>query len=157
VIVFPNDETQWNALAAFMQQRAGVDPSQGTKYLGWVDMEEKKLAVGVAFNGFMGNLCQIHVAMAENYSYTPKEMLREVFQFAFDGMKRELLIGVVSSLNKKAMKFDKHLGFVEHSRFKKALYNKTADLIILTMTPEQCKYYEPHKIDDVELVTEEAA
>ena len=144
MIAFPTDEKQWQAMAAFMKHHSGVDPSTGTKYMGWIDTENTKLSICVAFNGFMGNLCQIHIAMADGYSYSPREMLKEVFQFAFDGLKRELLVGVVSELNKRALRFDKHLGFEEHSRFKKALFDGTADLIILTMTPEQCRYYSPH-------------
>lgn len=142
MIIFPQNESQWKSIAAFMQSRSGVDPSAGAKYMAWV--EGKEIKVGVAFNEFMGNLCQIHVAMAKEYAYTPKEMLRETFQFAFDGLKRKKLVGVVSSLNEKALRFDTHLGFTEHTRFEDALAEGD-DIIILTMTPEQCRYYKPHE------------
>lgn len=145
MIVFPENEQQWKAVALFMQHYAGVEPAPENKYVGWA--EENKIKMAVCLNHFMGHMCEIHVAMAKGYTHTPKAMLREVFQLAFDGMKRRALVGVVEEGNEKALRYDKHLGFVEKTRFEGMAANG-GDIVILTMTPEQCRYYEPHKEEE---------
>lgn len=160
MIMFPETEQQWKAMASFVQHYTNVIPAAENKYLGWVEEEngETHIKMCVCFNNFMGHTCEIHVAMTNGYKFTPKAMLRETFQLAFDGFKRKMLIGIVKSENTEAMRFDQHLGFEEKFRFE-GMSKDNGDIVILTMTPEQCKYYKPHEPNDmkVEPYKEEAA
>jgi len=45
---------------------------------------------------------------------------------------------LVDSTNEKALRFDKKLGFVEEARISNAA--RAGDLVILTMTKEQCRW-----------------
>ena len=135
-------KAQRQMIANFMRNLSGVDPSEQTIYLGWLKENESgsaELAIGVAFNGFMGNCCQIHVAMAPGYSFSPREMLQASFRYAFEQLKRERLIGIVNSNNEKAMAFDSHLGFEEIARIPGA-HDEGGDVVVLSMTKDQCKY-----------------
>ena len=147
-----HQKNQRQMIANFMRNLAGVDPSDSTIYLGWfVESKTEKgssdLAVAVALNGFMGNVCQIHVAMAPNYNYSPKEMLQAAFRYAFETLGRERLIGIVNSNNEKAMVYDKHLGFEELTRIEGA-HDEGGDIVIFSMTKEQCKYLKEKTDDD---------
>jgi RimJ/RimL family protein N-acetyltransferase len=157
VIIFPQDEKQWVGLANFIQHHANVVPAAENKYLGWIDTQDPdkpKLAVVVCFNHFMGHTCEIHVAMAEGYKFTPKAMLREVFQMAFDGMQRKMLVAVVAGENVESLRFVTHLGFEEAFRFD-GMTREGGDIVILTMTPEQCKHYKPHEPNAMKVEPEE--
>jgi RimJ/RimL family protein N-acetyltransferase len=149
VIIAPNTSqqieqhrAQREMIANFMRNLAGVDPSEQTIYLGWLQEDQQggaTLGAAVAFSGFMGNSCQIHVALAPGYNYSPREMLEASFEYAFTHLKRERLIGIVNSLNEKAMVYDQHLGFVEIGRIEGA-HDNGGDIVIFSMTKEQCRY-----------------
>lgn len=137
MIITPKNQKEWSVAAAFLGQYAHVAPSADMKIMGWVEDNRLKMAVG--FNGFLGAVCQIHVAMAPGYHFTPKEMLRETFDYAFNQLMRAKLIGIVNSKNEKALKYDLHLGFVEEHRMQ-GMHDDGGDIIILGMTRPQCKY-----------------
>lgn len=137
MIVVPKTEKEYRFMANFLQAYAHVTPTADLQVMGWVTDDKLRLCVG--FNAFLGKVCQIHVAMEPGFDYTPKEMLRSVFQAAFLDFQRELLIGIVNSNNEKAMKYDLHLGFKEVTRFPK-MHDDGGDIVILSLAKEDCKY-----------------
>jgi RimJ/RimL family protein N-acetyltransferase len=137
MVVSPNTGDQWQMLSQFLRARAGVQPSADLRMIGWI--QDKKLCIVVGFNGFIGSVCQIHTAFAPGFHFAPRAMLRAVFEFAFKDAKCKKLLGVVNSNNAKAMKFDTHLGFTEEHRLP-GMHDDGGDLVILSMTPEQCRY-----------------
>ena len=141
--IYPQTPEQANVLAAFLQKHAGVAPSTDAKLMAWVETagDEAKLCLVVGFNAFLGSVCQMHVAMAPDYHFTPKEMLRATFHHAFNDFKVKKLLGIVNSKNEKAMKYDLHLGFTEEHRMP-GMHDDDGDIVILSMTREQCKYLE---------------
>jgi RimJ/RimL family protein N-acetyltransferase len=66
-----------------------------------------------------------------------KEWMRFCFDYVFNQVKVKKLIGLVSSANQRALKLDKHFGYVEEGIIKDAAPD--GDLHILTMTKEQCR------------------
>jgi hypothetical protein len=50
----------------------------------------------------------------------------------------EVIYGPVESTNKKALEFDKKIGFTEHTRLKGAIPG--GDLVILSMYRGQCRW-----------------
>jgi hypothetical protein len=124
---------------AFLNFYAGVQPSSDIKMMGWV--ANGKLAMAVGFNGFVGKLCQIHVAMHPEFHYTPREMLKEAFNYAFGTAGREMLLGVVNSNDERTLKYDMHLGFKELWRIPK-MHMNDGDIVVLGMQKADCDYLE---------------
>ena len=137
--MLPQNVEQWKAMVKFLHAKAGVHPSPDLKVVGWASGNRLHCVVG--FNWFIGSVCQIHVAYEDNWKYTPKELLKVVFEYAFKDAGREMVIGVVNSQNKQAMIFDKHLGFKELYRIVGA-HDNGGDIVMLGMRKEDCRYLE---------------
>ena len=102
----------------------------------YIGLETGGTIVAVAgYSDFNGASCRAHLAV--DGKITP-EFLWFGFYYPFEQLKVKKIIGLVSSLNKKALKLDKHFGYVEEAVIKDAVPN--GDLHILTMTKEQCRY-----------------
>jgi len=141
VIIVPHTPQHNAVLAAFMQEHAYVKPTADAKYLGWANSNplSAELLGAVCFNNFIGSTAQLHVAMKDGYHYTPKVMLATVMDAAFNRFNLAKLIGLVNSRNEKAMRFDRHLGFVEEYRMP-GMHDDGGDIVFLTMTRTQCRY-----------------
>ena len=139
MVVVPQSKEQAEAMLTLLQEGAGVKPSPELIMIGWV--KDKKLVMVVGIDTFIGKTCHIHVSMAQGFTYTPKEMLKTVFDFAFGEAGRDMLVGIVNSKNAAALKYDLHLGFTESFRFP-GMHDDGGDLVVLTMTRDQCKYLE---------------
>jgi RimJ/RimL family protein N-acetyltransferase len=137
VIVAPKDKKQWDFLASFMQHYAHVCASPDTRFIGWVEQGELKMCV--AFNAFLGRTCQIHVAMMPGYHFTPRKMMDACFHFAFEELRVSTLLGIVNSNNKKALRYDMHLGFKEEHRMP-GMHDDNGDIVLLSMARADCKY-----------------
>lgn len=138
MIVAPRNAEEWQALTGFLRHHAQVQPSVDMQCIAWVN-EEQKLAIVVGFGGFMGSIAQIHTAYAEGWHFTPRSMLRAVFGYAFNDLKREMLLGIVNSKNVKAMRMDLHLGFREIFRLP-GMHDDGGDIVILAMRKDECRY-----------------
>jgi len=137
VIVLPQNQQQWQAMATFLQNGAGVAPGADLRLVGWVS--DDKLVIVVGFNGFLGKVAQIHMAFAPDWHFTPRALLDAVFGHAFNEAGRETLLGIVSSKNAKAMRMDLHLGFREVFRLPE-MHDEGGDLVVLAMKKEDCRY-----------------
>lgn len=139
MIVTARTPEEWRVLTGFLRHYAGVVPSAEMQCIGWVSDEEKKLAIVVGLDGFIGKIAHIHVAYAEGWHFTPRLLLREVFRYAFITAKREMLVGVVNSRNEKAMRMDLHLGFREVTRLP-GMHDNGGDVVLLAMKKAECRY-----------------
>ena len=124
---------------AFMFAHAGVAPSTDARYLVW--LQDGAPAAMVCFNGFVGRVCQMHVALAPGYHFSPREMLAACFGFAFNACEREMVLGVVNSRNEAAMRYDRRLGFRELYRLP-GMHEEGGALVLLGMTKEECPWLE---------------
>jgi len=147
MMAFPNNQQQEMILAAFMEKHALIRHTSDAKYIGWVNANplSPELLGAVCFNTFLGATCQLHVAMKDDYHYTPREMLSTVMDIAFNRFNVAKLLGVVNSRNEKAMRFDKHLGFVEEYRMQ-GMHDNGGDIVIFSMTRTQCRYLRQSKV-----------
>lgn len=152
MIVSPTNTKEWNTLAHFLLVHAGVQPSTDLKMLGWVTNDQVQIVVGM--NGFLGKVAQIHIAMEYGHHFTPKSMLKEVFKFAFETCKLEMLLGVVNSDAEEVVKYDLHLGFKELYRIP-GMHENGGDIILLGMRREECRYLRP-RINGTARVPQEA-
>jgi RimJ/RimL family protein N-acetyltransferase len=99
--------------------------------------KDGEIVCGVMFEGFNGQSIQIHVAMNPDAKMN-REWIFVVFDYAFRQLKVNKIIGIVDSTNDKALRFDRHIGFVDEAVIKDA--GKHGDLCILTMTRQQCRF-----------------
>jgi len=99
--------------------------------------KDGNIVCGVTFENHNGRSVQIHVALEPGARMT-REWLFVLFDYAFRQLAITKIIGVVDSTNTAALKFDKHIGFVEEHVIKDA--GKYGDLHILTMTRQQCRF-----------------
>lgn len=145
MIVLPQNDGQWNGMARFLQHYAGVAPSTDLRVIGWEEGGVLKMVVGM--DGFLGNVCQMHVAMAPGYRFTPRALLRYVFDYAFRKTKRAKVLGIVNSFNEHAMRYDAHLGFKEIFRLPGA-HEEGGDLVVMSLGVEECVYLEPEEVEE---------
>jgi len=93
------------------------------------------LTAGVLYDMFNGRSICMHVAIEKPVT---RNYTRTCFDYPFNQLKVNKVLGLVDSTNAAALRFDKHLGFVEEARIEGA--GKTGDLVILTMTRQQCRW-----------------
>lgn len=102
----------------------------------YIGLETDGKIVAVAgYDGYNGASIRVHLAV--DGKITP-EFLWYGFYYPFEELKVKKLIGLVASTNHKALRLDKHFGYVEEAVIKDAV--PYGDLHILTMTKDQCRY-----------------
>lgn len=102
-------------------------------------MEDGKILAVVAYNYFNGASVHVHIA-AEGTDWLNMGFRWYCFHYPFNELGVKKIISPTSSTNKKALRFAKHLGFKKEATIKDA--HPDGDIILLTMTPEECKYLE---------------
>jgi RimJ/RimL family protein N-acetyltransferase len=103
-------------------------------------MQNGSIIAGVLFDDWNGATIRMHVAAEEGKRWMTKEYLRVCFYYPFVQLKVHKIIGLVCSSNMQARKFDEHLGFVREATISGA--TSKGDLLIYTMTREQCRFLE---------------
>lgn len=99
------------------------------------------VAVAVAYNGFVGRSCCMHVVIQKPEALTPR-IVRDAFVFPFERCGLEAVIGMVDSNNDAALEFDRRLGFTEIARIPNGGID--ADLVVLRMLRSECRWLRPH-------------
>lgn len=105
--------------------------------IGWE--KDGQLLAGVLYDEFTGRSVRMHVA-GVGKRWMAREFLWTCFDYPFNQLKVNKVIGLVDSTNSDALRFDRHLGFVEEAVIKDA--GKFGDLHVLTMTRDQCRFLE---------------
>ena len=106
--------------------------------------QDGELIAGAIFDGYNGVSMTVHLAGEGNW--LNREYMRVCFDYAFNQCKINKLIGIVGSGNKQALKFDRHIGFVDEYVIKDA--HPDGDLVILSMTKAQCRYLTPSGVKE---------
>lgn len=109
------------------------EPSTSTA-IGWMQ-SDGTLSAGTVYDMFNGRSICMHVAAEKPVT---RNFLNTCFSYAFDQLGVQKAIGLVDSTNDAALRFDRKLGFVEEARIADA--GKTGDLVLLTMTRQQCRW-----------------
>lgn len=95
------------------------------------------LVAGVLFDHFNGRSIAMHVA-GEGGHWMTRDFARACFGYVFNQLKVQKVLGWVDSTNLQARRYDEHLGFQLEATVTGA--GKTGDLLIYTMTPDQCRW-----------------
>jgi RimJ/RimL family protein N-acetyltransferase len=95
------------------------------------------LIAGVMFDHYNGRSVAMHVA-GDGGHWMTREFARACFGYAFNQLRVGKVLGFVDSTNTAARRYDEHLGFVLEATITGA--GKTGDLLIYSMTPQQCRW-----------------
>jgi len=118
-------EEEWK----FIKSRAYVKAVEDSQGIVAVD-GDKILAVCVADN-FTGDKCDVHFAI-DNPMVIRRGFFHEVARHLFITCGRNRIFGKVPADNLKALKLDKHMGFVEMGRIAHA-FGEGCDCVVLCM------------------------
>lgn len=121
----------------------GVKSTCDLQAIFWVNPETMQPDWCIGFDSFIGKTCQIHVVNRQK-KYTPRALLKAVFEYPFEQIGIEVLLGVVNSNNKEAMKYDQHLGFKEINRLE-GMHEDGGDIVLFAMKKEDCRFIRSNK------------
>jgi RimJ/RimL family protein N-acetyltransferase len=94
------------------------------------------LVAGVVFNNYTGLSVQMTAAGVGHWC--THELLNNCFSFVFNGLKCKRITVLVAKSNTKALKLNKHLGFIEEGIVR--MGEGDEDLILLGMLKSECRY-----------------
>ena len=92
-----------------------------------------QLVSGIVFNNFNECNATCHIAVSKPTKLF-LELLDHGFKYAFETCKLRRLTGLVEADNSKALKLDKHIGFIEEGVMKEA-GSEGQDIIVLVLWP----------------------
>lgn len=118
----------------WIAERTDGEWRAGAKCIGLT--RDGELIAGCMVDAFNGASCYMHIA-AEGRNWLNRDFIFHCFYYVFRQLACHVAIGLVSSGNAAALKFDKHLGFEEVTRIPRA--HPTGDLVVLTLTAEHAQ------------------
>lgn len=124
-------------VANWVLSKIGGALENGAQAIGYEKNGE--LIAGVVYDRYNGQSICMHVA-AEGKRWMTREYLWICFHYPFIQLGVKKIIGLVDSTNIDAIRFDENLGFNKEHVIKDA--GKHGDLIIYSMTKEQCRFLE---------------
>lgn len=93
----------------------------------------------VVYNLWSGADIAMHVAAMPGRRWMTRGFLRAVFRYPFVQLGCRRVTGYVPASNADALRFDRHLGFVEEGRMREALPNGE-DVIVLGLLKRECRW-----------------
>lgn len=125
-----------------LRREIGVQACADFEALFWLD-ENKDIEWVVGYTSFLGKTCQGHMVNLKG-GYTPKKLLFAVFDYPFNYRGIEKVLGIVNSLNTKALAFDLKVGFKEILRLP-GMHDDGGDLVVVEMNKSECRWIKGHK------------
>jgi RimJ/RimL family protein N-acetyltransferase len=80
----------------------------------------------------------MHVA-TDHARVVPRGLAKAVFDYAFNGLGKEMLLAVVNSTNQPALRLDRWLGFIEVLTLSK-MHDGDGDIIVMAMPRNGCRW-----------------
>jgi len=125
-----------DVLATWLCSRIGLVPSQNIKCIG--NVVDGQIIGVVGFDGYNGASVMMHVAGEGNWC--TRSMLFATFDYPFKRLHCRVVIGLVPSGNKEAIKFNERIGFKLENELHGA--HPDGSLLLMTMRPEECRWME---------------
>jgi len=138
VIVVATTPELYRVAKHLLFKHAHVKPTSEMQAVLWIDPETDDIEWVVAYDGFVGKCCQMHVVNVAGKS-APRKMLWACFHYPFEQAGLKAVMGIVDSNNEKAMRFDKHLGFKELVRLD-GMHMDGGDLVLMKMEKHECRW-----------------
>lgn len=101
--------------------------------VGWE--KDGEIVAGVIYDGWNKRSIVCHIAATQSLTAT---FLAKVFDYSFRQLQVHKMIATVSSKNFKSIRLVTHMGFKEEAKIKDA--HPLGDIVIFTMTKEDCKF-----------------
>lgn len=98
-----------------------------------------KLIAGVLYEAFNGASITMSVA-AEGRNWLDRRFLWAAFDYPFNQLGCKTVVGLVSSANKRAQRFDEHLGFKLVATLEQA--HQEGDMLVYQMLRRDCRWLE---------------
>ena len=143
MVVGAQTPEQKQLAADILFHELGVKSTCDLQAIFWVNPETMQPDWVIGFDSFIGKTCQIHVVNRKK-KYTPRALLKAVFEYPFEKIGIEILLGVVNSKNLEAMKYDQNLGFKEVNRFE-GMHEDGGDIVLFAMKKEDCRFIRSNK------------
>ena len=105
--------------------------------LAGVEARPEHVAIGVAYNAFIGRTCCMHSVITRPETVT-RAIVRETFHYPFITCGCEAVLALVDSTNSAAMKFDTKLGFRHIATIPNG--GSEGDLNVLQMLRGECRW-----------------
>lgn len=123
-------------LGSWLCERIGLKPTMDLRCIGRLSADGRSIIGVVGFDGWNGASVQMHVAGEGNWC--SRSLLLAAFDYPFRVGKVDMVLGMVPSGNKAALRFNLHIGFkVEHEIVGA---HPDGSLIIVSMTRAECRW-----------------
>lgn len=99
--------------------------------------DEGRLLGGVIYQQFNHRSIIIHVR-ADDPHWLNRDMLWAIFDYPFNRLGVEQILGFVATTNPKALAFDLHIGFTEVTRIPNAVIG--GDYVVISMYRKDCRW-----------------
>ncbi len=96
------------------------------------------LVAAVLYDNCTGRSVQMHVASDRTSRWMTREYLGVCFDYPFNQLRVNKIIGLVDSTNHEAIRFDENIGF--HLEHVITDAGQKGDLLIYSMTRQQCRW-----------------
>jgi len=124
---------------AWALERIAHVPSWGEWFEAIGLERDAELVAAVIFNLWSGADIAMHIAAVPGRRWMTREFLRAAFRYPFVQLECQRVTGYVPASNADALRFDRHLGFVEEGRMREALPNGE-DVIVLGLLKRECRW-----------------
>ncbi len=121
-------------LKEWLCSRIGLVPTKDIQLIGSIEGGIIRGVVG--FDGYNGASITMHVAGEPGW--LTRDLIWACFDYPFNRCGVNVILGVVPSGNKDALRFNKHLGFKLRLEIEGA--HPDGSLIVMTMTRGECRY-----------------
>ena len=134
--------------ASILLRETGVKATQQFQAIFWVNEETSKIEWVIGFDGFIGKVCQIHDVNISGKGYTPRKLLKAVFDYAFIKCGLEALLGVVNSHNTRALEYNRKLGFTNLAVLP-GMHDDGGDIVLMKLNKSDCKWIKERKHEEL--------
>jgi hypothetical protein len=127
-------------LASWLCQRIGLTPTPAIQCIGRLNAAGNVIGV-IGYDGFNGASVQMHVAGEGNW--ISRHLLWAAFDYPFNVMRCNAVLGLIPSNNKDALKLNDHLGFQIDTVIPHA--HPDGALVVMVMYRDGCRWLNAHQ------------
>ena len=138
MVIIPRRERDRLAAEKILYETAGVQTTPDLKTLVWLD-KDKYIRWVIGYNNFLGRSVQVHLGSIKGLQTRPKQLLHAAFDFPFNVLHVDLLIGIINSVNKRMVDVAFKLGFREKTRWEN-MHDNNGDIIVFEMHKKDCRW-----------------
>jgi RimJ/RimL family protein N-acetyltransferase len=102
-----------------------------------------KIVGAVIYHEWNGASIRIHVVSNNSGHWATREWFHVIFSYAFDQLKVKRITGFTPESNKRALEFNKKVGFVVETKIVDAELD--GNLLVLKMNRNDCKWIDYNK------------